>query len=192
MPTASTNASRQPASETEFFRECGSDCLREGNYNEAVVIYDQALSRARMASPATAFSTATTTSDDEPELLLCLSLALANSTPPRLDLALQTAEAVIEQWPRIAQAYVSIAEIHERQESWDAAEAALLMAVDMTSGMSRVRAQQLLAGLRRRLGRGSLNAGGGTCNMQRVPISREPPAYEADGAATMARMSELA
>ncbi|KAF8859694.1 HET-domain-containing protein [Acephala macrosclerotiorum] len=70
------------------------------------------------------------------------------STPPQLELALTNAQDVIKLFPNNAQAHISMADICERLARFDEAEAALLIAVDLTTGMSRIRAHQLLANLR--------------------------------------------
>jgi hypothetical protein len=82
------------------------------------------------------------------ELLLSLGLARMMSTPPQLQPALRDVEEVIQRHPNNAQAYVSKADICERMSNFDEAEAALQMAVRMSVGMDRVRAQQLLANVR--------------------------------------------
>jgi tetratricopeptide (TPR) repeat protein len=105
--------------------------LKQGNYNNAVIIYSQALKKA----------------PNDAELLLCLSLARTMSTPPQLELALENVQDVIKQYPNTEQAYFSMADVCGRLAKFDEAEAALLMAGDLTIGMSRIRAQQLLANL---------------------------------------------
>jgi Flp pilus assembly protein TadD len=85
---------------------------------------------------------------DDAELLLCLSLARTMSTPPQLELALEKVQDVIKQHPNNEQAYFSMADVCERLAKFDEAEAALLMAVGLTTGNTRIRAQQLLANLR--------------------------------------------
>ena len=113
-------------------RNIGDELLNGGNYNDAVVIYSQALKKA----------------PGDAGLLLSLSLARTMSTPPELELALGNVQDVVKLFPNNAQAHISMADVCERLGKFDEAEAALLMAVDLTTGMSRIRAHQLLANLR--------------------------------------------
>ena len=94
------------------------------------------------------YQAALNTQHGDPDILLSLAMARMMSTPPQLPSALQDVESVIQRYPANAQAYTSKATICERMGDLDTAEAALLMAIDLSPPMERVRIQQSLVQVR--------------------------------------------
>jgi len=127
-------SSGQFNADMQLFRSYGDTHLEQGRYNDAVVMYMAALENA----------------SDDAELLLSLSVALMMSTPPQLPCALQDVQKAIQQNPNNTQAYITEADIHEQMGQYDEADAVLRRAIEVLTGIERVRIQQSRENMRAR------------------------------------------
>jgi Flp pilus assembly protein TadD len=123
----------------DLFRTRGDDRAQHGDYNGAAMMYDEALRYA---------PTDTT-------ILLSRSFAHMMSTPPRLDLALQDADAVIQHNPTNWQGWLQKGDTCLRAGEINGAEEALKNAVGFAQGVDKFTAQRLLADVQARRGRNS-------------------------------------
>lgn len=87
---------------------------------------------------------------DDLSLLLSRSMAHSMSTPPRLDLALKDADAVIQLNPEWWQGWLQKGKILLRMGNLQSAEEVLTKAAGFAQGMDRNRAQRALADVRKR------------------------------------------
>ncbi|KFY49262.1 hypothetical protein V495_00643 [Pseudogymnoascus sp. VKM F-4514 (FW-929)] len=119
----------------ELFRSRGDVRSQAGNYNGAVVMYDEALA----AAPA------------DTALLLSRSFAHAMSTPPNLDLALKDANYAIQVDPQNWQAWQQVGETRLKMGYIFEAEEALGNALCLANGYDKVTVQRALTEARSRL-----------------------------------------
>jgi tetratricopeptide (TPR) repeat protein len=131
------------SSAKQFFGSRGNQHIKNGDYNGAVMMYDEALK----CEP-----TNTT-------LLLSRSLAQMMLTPPNLHLALQDADAAIQHCPTSWRGWLQKGETHLRMGNIKAAEEALMNAVGFAQGMDKLAAQRSLADIQSRCSKGSPVAG---------------------------------
>ena len=120
----------------DLFRSRGDDHVQNGDYNAAVVMFTEALRYA----PA------------DTTLLISRSLAYMMSTPERLNLALQDADAAIRHDPTNGQAWSQKGEALLREGDIQGAEEALVNAVGFAKGLDKLTAQRSLADVRARRG----------------------------------------
>jgi hypothetical protein len=126
---------KNPAATTvHLFRSRGDDRMKNCDYNGAVTMYDEAL---RCAPTDT-------------ELLLSRSFAQMMSKPPRLDLALQDADAAIQHRPTHWHGWLQKGETHLRMGDIKAAEEALMNSVGFAQGTDKLTAQRSLADVQSR------------------------------------------
>lgn len=131
----SAGPSVSPATSLEhIFRTRGDDRAQSGDYNGAVVMYDEALSY----------------SPTDLTLLLSRSFAHTMTTPPRLDLALKDADAAIQYSPTNWQAWLQQGETRLKLGDLQGAEDALVNALRFAEGINKVTAQRSLADVRAR------------------------------------------
>lgn len=104
-------------------------------------------------------------------VLLSRSFAQMMSTPPRLDLALQDADAVIRQCPTSWHGWLQKGETHLRMGDSKEAEEALVKAVGFAQGVDKLTAQKSLADMQSRRGQASPAAGPSVHSTSPVPIS---------------------
>jgi hypothetical protein len=146
----------------DLFRSRGDDRVQISDYNGAVMMYDEAL---RCESTDT-------------NLLLSRSFARMMSTPPRLDLALQDADAVIQQSPTNWHGWLQKGETHLRMGDSQEAEEALVNAVGFAQGVDKLTAQKSLADLKSRRGQASAAAspsGPSVHSTPAIPFSEHSP-----------------
>src|ERR1700722_1813590 len=132
-PVAPSPAQAEPQ---ELFRSRGDTRAQNGDYNGAVMMYDEALG----------FAPTDTT------LLLSRSFALMMSTPPKLDLALQDADTAIQHNPTHWQAWLQKGEARLKMGDVNGAEEDLMKAVGFAQGGDKLTAQRSLADARSRRG----------------------------------------
>jgi hypothetical protein len=131
------------SSAKQLFGSRGDERIKNGDYNGAVMMYDEALK----CEPT------------DTTLLLSRSLAQMMLTPPNLHLALQDADAAIQHCPTSWQGWLQKGETHLRMGNIKAAEAALMNAVGFAQGMDKLAAQRSLADIQSRRSKGSPVAG---------------------------------
>ncbi|ELR03936.1 hypothetical protein VC83_09032 [Pseudogymnoascus destructans] len=135
---ATTSPSAGPSTDraiTEVFRARGDARAQAGNYNGAIVMYDEALA----ATPTDA------------ALLLSRSFAHAMSTPPNLGLALKDANAAIQIDSRNWQAWQQLGETRLKMGYIAVAMEALENALGLANGYDKVTVQRALTEARSRM-----------------------------------------
>jgi tetratricopeptide (TPR) repeat protein len=135
---ATTSPSAGPSTDraiTEVFRSRGDARAQAGNYNGAIVMYDEALA-------ATPTDTA---------LLLSRSFAHSMSTPPNLDLSLKDANAAVQIDDRNWQAWQQLGETRLKMGYIAVAVEALENALRLANGYDKVTVQRALTEARSRM-----------------------------------------
>ena len=117
-----------------LLRSLGDTRMKEADYSAAVVLYNEALKQ----------------SPTDVNLLLSRSLAYMMSTPSRLDLASQDADAAIKHDPTNWRGWMRKGDIHLKGGDLGRAEEALVNAAQFSQGMDMLHAQQCLADVRSR------------------------------------------
>ncbi|OBT76638.1 hypothetical protein VF21_05330 [Pseudogymnoascus sp. 05NY08] len=164
---ATTSPSAGPSTDraiTEGFRSRGDARSQAGNYNGAVVMYDEALA----ATPT------------DKALLLSRSFAHAMSTPPNLDLALKDANAAIQIDSRNWQAWQQLGETRLKMGHIAVAMEALENALGLANGYDKVTVQRALTEARSRLPSPTLprqHTGFPSRPAQPVPLAPAAPAF---------------
>jgi hypothetical protein len=121
-------------SHADIFKTEGDELTQNEDYNGAVVLYNKALKYA----------------PSDITLLLSRSLAFSLSNPPRLDLALQDTDAVIQLSPTHWQGWQQKGEILQRMGDFQGADEALVNAVGFADGVDKLTARRLLVDFRAR------------------------------------------
>jgi tetratricopeptide (TPR) repeat protein len=130
----------------DLFRSRGDDNVQNGDYDRAVMMYDEALRYA---------STDTT-------ILLSRSFAQMMLTPPRLDLALRDADTAIQHCSTSWQAWSQKGETHLKMGDINRAEEAFVNAVRFAKGADKLNPQRSLADIQSRRSPASPAAPSGT------------------------------
>ena len=107
-------------------------------------------------------------------LLLSRSFAQMMSTPPRLDLALQDADAAIQHCPTSWQGWSQKGETHRRMGDIKKAEEALVNAVGCAQGMDKLTARRSLVDIQSQRGRASPTASPSSTSVQYTPTPPTP------------------
>ena len=127
----SATQSSQPSAEDPF-QTRGDELLQNGDYNGAVVMYNAALR----------------TRKNDPVLLLSRSFAHMRSTPPRLDLALQDADASVQYDSSNWKGWLQKGDCHLKNGDIKQSEDAFVKAVTFARGTDKLVAQRSLGGVR--------------------------------------------
>ncbi|KAI9781776.1 MAG: hypothetical protein M1839_005769 [Geoglossum umbratile] len=127
-----TNSPSAPPSPKDLFQSRADERAGKGDFSGAIVMYDEALRHA---------PTDTT-------ILLGRSSAYMMSTPPKLDLALQDANAAIQYDPTCWQAWLQKGETCQRMGDLQGAEDAFVNSEGFATGASRFSVQRSLVDVR--------------------------------------------
>lgn len=158
-PANGDASSRAQTAPMDLFRARGDDRAQHRDYNGAAMMYDEALRYA---------PTDTT-------ILLSRSFAHMMSTPPRLDLALQDADAAIQHSPTNWQGWLQKGDTHLRMGDINGAEEALVNAVGFAQGVDKFTAQRLLADVQARRGQSSSAAEPSGTSQSTIPTLLSQP-----------------
>lgn len=109
-------------------------------------------------------------------LLVKRSFAEMMSTPPRLDLALQDANAAIQHCPTDWQGWLQKGETHLKMGEMSRAEEAFMNAIGFAKGMDKLTAQRSFADMQSRRGETSPVAGPSSTSEQSTPSPLPPEA----------------
>jgi hypothetical protein len=153
----SATQSSQSSAEDPF-QTRGDELSQNGDYNGAVVMYGEAL-RTRKTDPV---------------LLLSRSLAHMMSTPPRLDLALQDADAAVRYDSSNWQGWLQKGECHSKNGDINQAEEAFVKAVTFAQGKDKLVAQTSLGNVRTRRSQILSTTEPSSASVQSTPPSNPP------------------
>ena|SRR5579862_4798997 len=131
--SSTTNPTPQAPTPLEnVFQSRGEELARNGDFNGAITMYNEALRSA----------------PTDTVILLSRSLAYLMSTPPKLDLALQDANTAIEHSPTSWQAWQQKGETCRKMGDLQGAEDAFVNSEGCATGADKLAAQRSLLDLR--------------------------------------------
>jgi len=133
VPPATPTITTPQTSHADIFKTEGDELTQNEDYNGAVVMYNKALKYA----------------PSDITLLLSRSLAFSLSNPPRLDLALQDTDAVIQLSPTLARMAAKRRDT-SKDGDFQGADEALVNAVGFADGVDKLTARRLLVDFRAR------------------------------------------